>query len=66
MDYELPSKLVFSLHEQKSRIMMNSTTRIYIEPKKNRSWDFEVRGSFLERACIIRDRRGNVVAEVRF
>ncbi|CAL9202857.1 unnamed protein product [Musa hybrid cultivar] len=64
MDYELPSKLVFSLQEQKSRIMMNSTTRIYIEPKKNRSWDFEVRGSFLERACIIRDRRGNVVAEV--
>ncbi|RRT33017.1 hypothetical protein B296_00057434 [Ensete ventricosum] len=66
MEYELPSKLVFSLHEQKSRIMMNSsTTRIYIEPKKNKSWDFEVRGSFLERACIIRDRRGNVVAEVR-
>ncbi|KAJ8464237.1 hypothetical protein OPV22_026789 [Ensete ventricosum] len=65
MEYELPSKLVFSLHEQKSRIMMNSsTTRIYIEPKKNKSWDFEVRGSFLERACIIRDRRGNVVAEV--
>ncbi|CAL9767901.1 unnamed protein product [Musa acuminata subsp. burmannicoides] len=64
MDYELPSKLVFSLQEQKSRIMTNSTTRIYIEPKKNRSWDFEVRGSFLERACIIRDRRGNVVAEV--
>ncbi|CAL9081938.1 unnamed protein product [Musa textilis] len=64
MDYELPSKLVFSLHEQKSRIMMSSTTRIYVEPKKNRSWDFEVRGSFLERACTIRDRRGNVVAEV--
>ncbi|WOK97546.1 protein LURP-one-related 6 [Canna indica] len=65
MDFEMPSKLVFSLHEQKSWVFVNGSIRIFLEPKgHNKRWDFEVQGSFAERTCTIRDRRGNVVAEV--
>lgn len=64
--FEMASKLVFTLHKAKPWLVKNGGVRIFLEPKgKGRScWDFEVHGSFTERACTIRDRRGNVVAEV--
>lgn len=35
-----------------------------VEFKKHKDWNFELKGSFLERACSITDGRGNVVAQV--
>ncbi|XP_042374756.1 protein LURP-one-related 6-like [Zingiber officinale] len=67
MDFEMTSKLVFTLHEAKSWLVMNGSVKIFLEAKENgrSSWDFEVLGSFTDRACTIMDRRGNVVAEVK-
>lgn len=66
MDSEGPSKLVFSLREPKSRLLIKkSAVKISINAKENgKDWDFEVKGSFSERACTFNDRRGNVVAQV--
>ncbi|XP_008782601.1 protein LURP-one-related 6-like [Phoenix dactylifera] len=65
MDYERPSKLVFSLREPKSRLLTKSAIKISIDAKENgKDGNFEVKGSFSERACTIMDRRGNVVAQV--
>lgn len=38
--------------------------RVTVEPKKHKDWDFEIKGSFVERACSITDHRGDVVAQV--
>lgn len=63
-----PSKLVFTLSEPRTMCVAAASSDVYricIEPKgNNRDWDFEVKGSFFERACTISDRRGNVVAQV--
>ncbi|KAG1342621.1 Protein LURP-one-related 6 [Cocos nucifera] len=65
MDYEGPSKLVFSLKETKSRLLTKSAIKISTDAKENcKDWNFEVKGSFSERDCTINDRRGNVVAQV--
>lgn len=65
MDYDEPSKLVFSLLDPKSPLAMKNAVRILVEPKgRVKGWDLEVVGSFVERACTIKDRRGNVVAQV--
>lgn len=66
MDYEMPSKPVFTLQEPKSPLaMINAPICITLEPKGRRNkWDFEVVGSFIDRACTLKDRRGNVIAQV--
>ncbi|XP_072980085.1 protein LURP-one-related 6-like [Typha angustifolia] len=65
MDYNRPDKLVFSLYDPKSFLAMKNVIRISLELKGNKKgWDFEVTGSFHERACTIKDRRGKVVAQV--
>ncbi|OAY66686.1 Protein LURP-one-related 6 [Ananas comosus] len=65
MDYDEPSKLVFSLLDPKSPLAMKNAVRILVEPKgRVKGWDLEVVGSFVERACTIKDRRGNVVAQM--
>lgn len=65
MDYEEPSKLVFSLREPKSRILANGSIKISTDTNgQNKDWGFAVKGSFIKRACTISDRRGNVVARV--
>ncbi|XP_010911020.2 protein LURP-one-related 6 [Elaeis guineensis] len=65
MDYEEPSKLVFSLREPKSRLLRNGSIKISTDTNgRNKDWGFEVKGSFIKRACTINDRRGNVVAQV--
>ncbi|KAM0953043.1 putative tubby-like protein [Dioscorea sansibarensis] len=67
MDYEgTPSKPVFTLREQpRSCMAVNNVIRVSIEPKEhNKHWDYEVRGSFMDKSCTINDRRGDVIAEV--
>ncbi|KAH7656510.1 LURP-one-related protein [Dioscorea alata] len=67
MGYEgTPNKPVFTLREQpRSCIAVNSVIKVSIEPKEhNKYWDYEVRGSFMDKSCTINDRRGDVIAEV--
>ncbi|KAJ1687291.1 hypothetical protein LUZ63_018681 [Rhynchospora breviuscula] len=66
MDYGAPSKPVFSLHEPKlSLAIINAPIRITVESKgRKNNWDFEVIGSFTDRACTVKDRKGNIVAQV--
>ncbi|KAJ0987499.1 hypothetical protein J5N97_005855 [Dioscorea zingiberensis] len=61
-----PSKLVFSLREPiRSCIAVNTAIKVSIAvPKEHKDWDYEVRGSFMDKSCTINDRRGDVVAEV--
>ncbi|KAG9458110.1 hypothetical protein H6P81_002618 [Aristolochia fimbriata] len=54
--------LVFSLKEPSSWAL-KSKIRVSIGPHCS-GWDFEVKGSFVDRDCCIRDRRGNVAAQV--
>jgi LURP-one-related len=67
MDYDVPSKPVFSLHEPKALLaMINAPICITLEPKgRKKNWDFEVIGSFTDRACTIKDRKGNIIAQVQ-
>ncbi|XP_058108615.1 protein LURP-one-related 6 [Magnolia sinica] len=65
MDYEGEEKLVFCIKEPNSWIARTNKIRGCIEPKKpNVDWDFEIKGSFVNRACSINDRRGNIVAQM--
>jgi hypothetical protein len=65
MDYGEPSKLVFSLQDPKPVLCMNGDVRVAVEPKgRKRHWDYEVIGSFSQRACTVRSRAGHVVAQV--
>lgn len=67
MGYEgTPNKPVFILREQpRSCIAVNSVIKVLIEPKEhNINWDYQVRGSFMDKSCTINDRRGDVIAEV--
>ncbi|MQM18888.1 hypothetical protein Taro_051888 [Colocasia esculenta] len=64
MDYEGVGNSVFSLREPKSYLTKNCKIKVSVEPKGKNSWEFEVQGSFAERACTIKDRRGNVVAQM--
>ncbi|KAJ3673643.1 hypothetical protein LUZ60_005635 [Juncus effusus] len=65
MDYETPSELVFSLQEPKPLLtMINTPVRITLEPNHKNSWDFELVGSFVDRSCTLKDRKGNVLAQV--
>ncbi|KAK1314306.1 Protein LURP-one-related 6 [Acorus calamus] len=68
VDYEGAGKLVFTLRESVSScIAMNDSIKVCMELNKhNRSsdWDYEVRGSFIDRDCTINDRKGDVVAQV--
>ncbi|KAL6010620.1 hypothetical protein ACLOJK_001056 [Asimina triloba] len=66
-DYEGAEKLVFSMKEPYSFLLRNRGSKIRgcIEPKMpNVDWDFEIKGSFVNRACTINDRRGNIMAQV--
>ncbi|XP_077239958.1 LURP-one-like protein (DUF567) [Tasmannia lanceolata] len=66
IDYEGEQKLVFSLREPTSWTLKGSSIRVSVEPKRNNyDWDFEIKGSFVDRACRINDRKGNIVAQVR-
>ncbi|XP_043723023.1 protein LURP-one-related 6-like [Telopea speciosissima] len=65
VDYEGTEKLVFSLKEPNSCLAKN--IKVNVVPKKcniNMDWDFEVRGSFPDKACVIIDSAGNTVAKV--
>ncbi|KAF9597477.1 hypothetical protein IFM89_018923 [Coptis chinensis] len=63
INYEGVEKLVFSLKEPVVCIIKKIPIRIKVEPGKN-NWDFEVKGSFPDRACTIIDSEGNIVAQV--
>ncbi|KAJ4750414.1 LURP-one-like protein (DUF567) [Rhynchospora pubera] len=66
MDYGAPSKPVFSLQEPKlPLVIINAPIRITVESKgRKNNWDFEVIGSFTDRACTVKDRKGNILAQV--
>lgn len=65
IDYEGASKLVFRLKESSHWIFNSTKVRIYVEPKSwSKDWDFEVKGSFVDRDCNLYDRKGNPVAQV--
>ncbi|BAF11071.2 Os03g0179700 [Oryza sativa Japonica Group] len=65
MDYGEPSKLVFSFQDPKPVLCMNGDVRVAVEPKgRKRHWDYEVIGSFSQRACTVRSRAGHVVAQI--
>lgn len=65
IDYEGASKLVFRLKESSDWIFNSTKVRIYVEPKSSgKNWDFEVKGSFVDRDCNLYDRKGNPVAQV--
>ncbi|XP_010917482.1 protein LURP-one-related 6-like [Elaeis guineensis] len=64
-DYEGANKLIFSVTDPKSCFAGNKATRIRVDPKgHSRDLDFEVNGSFADKACTIRDCRGNIAAQV--
>ncbi|XP_077234644.1 protein LURP-one-related 6-like [Tasmannia lanceolata] len=66
IDYEGAEKLVFTLREPTSWALKSSKIRVSVESKThNNDWDFEIKGSFVDRACCINDRKGNIVAQVR-
>ncbi|OVA01399.1 LURP1-like domain [Macleaya cordata] len=64
-NYEGAEKLVFSLKEPNSYFVKNITT-VTVEPRRsnNKDWDFQIKGSFPDKACSIIDSRGNIVAQV--
>ncbi|PIA54537.1 hypothetical protein AQUCO_00900829v1 [Aquilegia coerulea] len=64
IDYEGDEKLVFTLKEPVSYIVKKIPVKIVVEPRCNKDWDFEVKGSFRDRACSIIDSKGNIVAQV--
>lgn len=65
-DYEGVEKLVFSMKEPTSWASRSRPIRVTIGPKSHtRHWDFEIKGSFVERSCSINDHGGNFVAQVR-
>ncbi|XP_020110049.1 protein LURP-one-related 6 [Ananas comosus] len=65
MDYQGTNKLLFSLTDPKPCLATRSAIRIQVEPKSHsKDCDFEVDGSFTDRACVIIDRRGNIAAQV--
>jgi hypothetical protein len=44
---------------------MPGDVRVTIESKgRKRQWDYEVTGSFADRACAVKSRAGHVVAQV--
>ncbi|CAA6664639.1 unnamed protein product [Spirodela intermedia] len=55
---------VFTLREPKHSLV-NCKVKISVEPQQNSDWDFDLKGSFVDRECAIRDRRGNVVAQFK-
>lgn len=67
MDYGEPSKPVFGLHDPKPVLCTTGgDVRVTVEPKgRKRQWDYEVTGSFAQRACAVRSRAGHVVAQVK-
>lgn len=66
MDYGEPSKLVFSLQDPKPVLCMKGDVQVTVEPKgRNRHWDYEVTGSFVQRSCAIKNRAGHVAAQVQ-
>ena len=65
-DYGEPSKLVFSLQDPKPVLCMKGDVQVTVEPKgRNRHWDYEVTGSFVQRSCAIKNREGQVAAQVK-
>ncbi|KAG8073691.1 hypothetical protein GUJ93_ZPchr0006g43409 [Zizania palustris] len=67
MEYGEPSKLVFSLQDPKPVLCMKGDVRVTVEPKgRRRHWDYEVTGSFAQRACAVKSRAGHVVAQVKY
>ncbi|KAJ4958032.1 hypothetical protein NE237_025143 [Protea cynaroides] len=67
VDYEGAEKLVFSLKEPHLCVVKNNSIKVNIGSKRcsiNKDWDFEVRGSFPDKACTIIDSAGNTVAQV--
>lgn len=54
---------VFTLREPKHSLV-NCKVKISVEPQRNSDWDFDLKGSFVDRDCAIRDRGGNVVAQL--
>ncbi|XP_047086696.1 protein LURP-one-related 6-like [Lolium rigidum] len=66
MDYGEPSKPVFTLQDPKVLLScMPGDVRVTVEPKgRKRQWDYEVTGSFPERACAVKSRAGHVVAQI--
>ncbi|ESR34002.1 hypothetical protein CICLE_v10006942mg, partial [Citrus x clementina] len=64
-DYEGSKKLVFTLKEPPSSscLVRNSSIRISTETTA-RSSNFEVKGYFLDKDCIIVDPSGNIVAQI--
>ena len=63
MDFNQPTKLIFTLREPKQCLVTKSAIKVSLEPNKH--WDFEVKGSFIEKSCTINDRKGDIIAEVR-
>nr|TKV97887.1 hypothetical protein SEVIR_9G523700v2 [Setaria viridis] len=64
-DYGEPSKLVFSLQDPKPVLCMKGDVQVTVEPKgRNRHWDYEVTGSFVQRSCAIKNRAGHVAAQI--
>lgn len=67
-DYGEPSKLVFSLQDPKPVLCTNTKgdVRVTVEPSgRKRHWDYEVTGSFAQRSCAIKNRAGQLVAQVK-
>ncbi|PWZ07340.1 Protein LURP-one-related 6 [Zea mays] len=66
-DYGEPSKLVFSLQDPKPVLCTNTKgdVRVTVEPSgRKRHWDYEVTGSFAQRSCAIKNRAGQLVAQI--
>uniref|UniRef100_A0ACD5WX04 Uncharacterized protein n=1 Tax=Avena sativa TaxID=4498 RepID=A0ACD5WX04_AVESA len=66
MDYGEPSKPVFTLQDPKVALScVPGDVRVTVESKgRKRQWDYEVTGSFADRACAVKSRAGHVVAQV--
>jgi LURP-one-related len=65
-DYQGQNKLVFSLTDPKSCFASKSAIRISTEPKKksNGSWDFVMKGSFVDKAFTLIDHHSRIIAQV--
>ncbi|CAD6202347.1 unnamed protein product [Miscanthus lutarioriparius] len=64
-DYGEPSKLVFSLQDPKPVLCMKGDVRVTVEPnRRKRHWGYKVTGSFVQRSCAIKNRAGQVVAQI--
>ncbi|KAI3980141.1 hypothetical protein MKX01_033282 [Papaver californicum] len=64
-NYEGVQRLVFTLKVPKSWLLTNVISA-NVEPRKfhNRDWDFQILGSFPDKACSIIDANGNIIAKV--